>query len=142
MSNFKYPIKLIPDDNGTFFVTFSDVPEAITFGDTKEDALQRAVDCLDTALAFRIKEGEEIPKPSKGRLTVSPSTLVCLKVALYIEMKEQGVRKSDLVRKLKCAPKIVDRITDAKHKSTFAQMEAAFHAIGKNIVIGIEGSAV
>jgi antitoxin HicB len=142
-NNFKYPVKIKADDNGTFLVTFLDIPEAITFGDTKKEALERAVECLDTALAFRIKEGEKIPKPSspKKHPVVFPSALVSLKSALYIEMKNQGLRKSDLARKLECSPKIIDRIVDAKHKSTFAQMEAAFHVMGKHIVINIEAAS-
>jgi hypothetical protein len=35
----RYPVTLSKDDNGTFLVRFADVPEAITYGDTKEEAL-------------------------------------------------------------------------------------------------------
>ncbi len=143
MSNhFKYPVRIEKDDNNTLLVTFPDIPEAITFGETLEDAFERAIDCLDTALAFRIKEGQALPKSSytTGKC-VSPSPLVALKAALFCEMKKQGIRKSDLVKKLKCSPKTVDRIVDARHKSTFKQMESAFRVIGKHIIIHIESAA-
>ena len=42
---------LTPDD-GTVLVTFTDVPEAITFGADSEEALMHAVDALETALSF------------------------------------------------------------------------------------------
>ena len=48
-----YPVNLQPDDNDTAFVTFSDVPEAVTFGDDEEDALLHAVDALMSVLAQR-----------------------------------------------------------------------------------------
>ena len=137
---FNYPVTITPDDNHTFMVTFPDIPEAITFGNTHEKALKHASACLDTALAFRIKEGRDIPKPSraKNHLLVFPSALVALKSLLYMEMRHQGLRKSDMVKKLGCSPKIVDRIMDAKHHSTFSQMETAFNAIGKHMVIYVE----
>jgi hypothetical protein len=37
-----YPVTLTPDDNDAILVTFPDVPQAITFGDTVEEALERA----------------------------------------------------------------------------------------------------
>jgi len=33
-------------------VTFIDVPEAITFGTNKKEALEKAVDALETGLSF------------------------------------------------------------------------------------------
>ena len=49
-----YPAALIPDAQGRFTVTFRDVPEAITEGDTREEALLRAEDALESALAMYI----------------------------------------------------------------------------------------
>jgi hypothetical protein len=44
-----YPATLNPDQDGGFTVTFRDVPEAITEGDTREEALLRAEDALECA---------------------------------------------------------------------------------------------
>jgi len=41
-----YPAALTPDLDGGFTVTFRDVPEAITEGDTREEVLLRAEDAL------------------------------------------------------------------------------------------------
>ena len=41
-----FPATLTPDPDGGFTVTFRDVPEAITEGDTREEALLRAEDAL------------------------------------------------------------------------------------------------
>ena len=38
-----YPATLTPDPDGGFTVTFRDVPEAITEGDTRDEALRRAL---------------------------------------------------------------------------------------------------
>ncbi len=37
-----YPIKLTPDDNGTFLVTCPALPEVTTFGEDEADAVLRA----------------------------------------------------------------------------------------------------
>ena len=58
MERFVYPATLTPDtkDSG-FVVTFVDVPEAITQGDDRTDALREATDCLEEAIANRIGMG-------------------------------------------------------------------------------------
>jgi antitoxin HicB len=54
--NFKYPVKLTPDDNNTFYVTFPDFPEAITFGENVEDAIFHAQNALDEVMHFYMSE--------------------------------------------------------------------------------------
>ena len=46
-------------------VTFRDVPEAITQGDTFEDALDMAEDALRTAMEFYDEDGKTYPSPSE-----------------------------------------------------------------------------
>jgi antitoxin HicB len=52
-----YPVTLTPDEtDGGFVVTFVDFPEAITQGETVEEALVEAADALDEAIAGRLWE--------------------------------------------------------------------------------------
>jgi predicted RNase H-like HicB family nuclease len=60
----RYPVTLTPDD-GTFLVTFPDVPEAITYGETVEEALRRAPDALLTIFDAFMKDRRDIPAPSE-----------------------------------------------------------------------------
>ena len=48
-----------------FVVTFRDVPEANTQGDTFEDALDMAEDALRTAMEFYDEDGKTYPTPSE-----------------------------------------------------------------------------
>ena len=48
-----YPINL-EDDDGTLLATSPDFPELTTFGDDREEAIARAVDALEQAIAARI----------------------------------------------------------------------------------------
>jgi antitoxin HicB len=64
-SEFAYPVTLTPDEtDGGFVVTFQDVPEAITQGETIAEALAEAADALEEAIAGRIRRGDAIPEPS------------------------------------------------------------------------------
>ena len=54
MSRFSFPAKFTPDESdGGFVVTFQDLPEAITQGDSMEQALAEAADCLEEAMLGR-----------------------------------------------------------------------------------------
>ncbi len=132
-----YPIEVTPDSNGTFLVTCPDIPEVTTFGDDLADATMRAVDAIEEALAARIADREEItsPSPALGRPVALLPALTTLKVALYQAMRETGTRKADLARRLSAHGPQVDRLLDLRHASRLEQMEAAFHALGKNFEI-------
>jgi antitoxin HicB len=60
---FVCPAKAEQDEAGFFLVTLPDFPEAATDGRAREEALAEAADCLEEAVAGRIKRGEEIPLP-------------------------------------------------------------------------------
>ena len=58
-----YPAILTPQPEGGYVVTFPDVPEAITQGDTIDEALDHAIDALETALTFYDECGQPHPVP-------------------------------------------------------------------------------
>ena len=55
-----YEIELTADGD-TWLVTCPSLPEVTSFGETREDALARAADAIEEALAARIADGVEIP---------------------------------------------------------------------------------
>lgn len=136
---FDYPVILTPDD-GTVLVTFPDVPEAITFGADTDEALMYAVDALESALSFYVDDRKPLPVPSKpkrGQKTVRPSALECAKLGVYQAMMEQGIRKSELARRLGWHMPQVDRLFDLKHASRLDQIEAAARALGRHVEVSI-----
>ena len=64
-----YPCVLTPEDEGGFFVSFPDVPEALTGGDDRAEALEMAEDALGAALGMYVEAREDIPVPSGGTRT-------------------------------------------------------------------------
>lgn len=140
----KYPVCLEPDSNKTVLVSFPDIPEAHTFGEDEQEALVRAVDALETALMMYIEERKDIPRPSrvrkKDRWVVLPA-LTEAKVSLYQAMREAGVRKAELARRLHCHMPQVDRLLDLRHASRLDQLEAAFAALDKKLSIEVVNAA-
>src|SRR5260370_16680072 len=87
-----YPAKLSPDPDGGFTVTFRDVPEAITEGDSREEALLRAEDALESALAMYVTEPLPAPSAVQPGEAIGPlSALGMAKTALYPAMRHPAV---------------------------------------------------
>lgn len=140
MVNLDYPVRLAPADEGGFVVTFPDVPEAITQGEDEEEALLRAQDALDTALEFYTDAGRDLPragKPRRGQRTVRPSALACVKLSIYQALRDDGVRKSDLARRLGWHMPQVDRLLDLHHASRLDQAAAALAALGRRLSVQV-----
>lgn len=133
----EYPILMTPDDNGTLLVTCPDLPEVTTFGVDRADAMQRAGDAIEEALAARIADREDIPAPSPaaGRATVVLPALVAAKVELYRTARTQGVTKAELGRRLAWHGPQVDRLFDLRHPSKIEQIDRALRTMGKRLEV-------
>lgn len=92
---------------------------------------------LETALTFYVEGHRDLPPPSQaaGRPSVRPSALVCAKLALYQAMREQGISKASLARRLAWHLPQVDRVLDLTHASRLEQVETALAALGRELMI-------
>ncbi|MDE0405898.1 MAG: type II toxin-antitoxin system HicB family antitoxin [Nitrospira sp.] len=132
-----YPVMLASQEEGTLFVSFPDVPEALTEGPTEREALAEAEDCLIAALGGYINDRRNIPHPSPARgcpVVILPA-LVAAKLALYQAMREQGVNNVALAGQLGVMEGTVRRLLDLDHRSHIGQIEAALKIFGKRLVI-------
>lgn len=62
--NMYYPAELRPTGDG-WLVTFPDIPEAVTAGATREEAIQRAFDALVTTMTSYLEARRAVPLPSR-----------------------------------------------------------------------------
>ncbi|WP_019624329.1 type II toxin-antitoxin system HicB family antitoxin [Thioalkalivibrio thiocyanoxidans] len=67
MRYMSYGVRLSRDEAGRYLVTCRDVPEALTDGESQEEALREMGDALRVALAGYVTEGRPIPTPSLTR---------------------------------------------------------------------------
>ena len=58
---FSYSVVLTPAEEGGYTVTVPLLPEAITEGDTMEEALANAKECIELSIECRLAQGEAIP---------------------------------------------------------------------------------
>ena len=58
-----YPAR-ITRDGARFTVSFVDIPEALSDGGTREEAMAMAADALTTAMDFYFEDKRTVPKPS------------------------------------------------------------------------------
>lgn len=64
MRQYFYPAIFHTAEEGGFWVSFPDLPECLTEGDSAEDAYQMAIEALGLALTDRCSNQEPIPAPS------------------------------------------------------------------------------
>ena len=142
--HFEYPARVEQDDAGFYLVTFPDFPEAATDARSLRAVMTEAEDCLEEAVAGRIKRGEEIPAPSpatEGMVRVALSALYAMKAALFSALREAGVSQSALAARLGKDEKEVRRLLDPEHTSRASNLEAALRAIGKRIRVVVEDAS-
>jgi len=145
MQSFIYPATLIPDNqDGGFVVKFIDLPEAITQGESVEDALLEASDCLEEAIANRITMGLPIPYPStigNEQYAVPLRAQMAAKAALHVAIQEIGISKVDLAERLGCDEKEVRRLLDPHHSSKIPRIETALSAVHKQLIVSVQTAA-
>ena len=137
MRQFTYAVKFTPDkEDGGYVVTCRDLPEAITQGDSVEDALVEAADALEEAIAGRIDDGRDIPEPTakkRGERSVSVPPSMALKAAVYLAVRDAGISNSELARRLHLDEKEARRILDPHHPTKLPRIEAALAALGRHV---------
>jgi antitoxin HicB len=137
-----YRIKLEPDDNDTLLVTCPALPEVTTFGDGETDAMRHAVDAIEEAIAARIAQGEDVPEGhQRGPRLVRLPALTVLKVELYRQLRNIGITRAELARRLGWKRESVDRLFRLDHASRLEQLEAAFKALGQAVSVSIHAAA-
>jgi antitoxin HicB len=138
----KYRIEMTPDDNGTLLVTCPQLPIVVTFGEDEGDARRHAVAAIGTALASMIDDGEDIPRPDGHRGIWVPLPLsIELKLQLYWALREEGITRAELARKLHWNRESVDRLFRLDHRSRLEQLEAAFTALGRTVDMKVREAA-
>ena len=139
---YAYPYELSAQAEGGFTVTFPDVPETITQGNTEAEAAAMAEDALVTALSFYTDQCDRLPRPSpvRGRPVALLPPLVAAKLALHDAMLGEGMSNVALARRLGTDEKTVRRLRDPLHQSRIAQIDAALRILGKRIGIVVEAA--
>jgi antitoxin HicB len=143
MRSFTYPAKVSRDRARRYVVTFPDLPRCATDGSTLGEALTEATDALEEAVAHRIAAGLEVPPPSRpkrGQRCVSLSAQMSAKAALYLAVRDAGITKSALARRLGSGEAEVRRMLDPRHNTRLRRLEEALRVLGQRLVVHAEAA--
>ncbi len=137
---YAYPCDLIPDEEGSLVVTFPDVPEAITGGTNRAEALTMAEDALGVALAGYVQQKRDIPVPGSradGQELVVVPIVVAAKLALYSAMRAENVTRAELAARLAISEAAVQRLADPDHRSHIDKVRRALQAVGHSLKVEV-----
>ncbi len=134
---FAFPADLEESPSGTVIVSFPDLPEALTEGANVAEAVARASDCLEEAIAARMVNREDIPKPSRnsaGNIIVMLPAAMASKAALYVATGEAGILNDPRDRRLEIElgpittdapnPRVAGKIRKAPTRRTLVRKTA------------------
>jgi antitoxin HicB len=141
----EYPVIFEPAEEGGFIVRFPDFDWGVTQGDTEEEAGEMAADAIRTMIRELIRQGKEIPRPSKPRgrkrRMIRLATLDAAKAELYVAFLASGIRKAELARRLGIPKTTIDRLFDLDRQTRLNQIDAAFAALGKHLSVEVREAA-
>ena len=136
----EYPAIFDPDDEGGYTITFPDFPEAISEGDTLEEANYNATEVLDLTLKSRMEDNELIPLPhaETGANVHMVAPDVNIQAALLVKLNRGEKKFSDLARTLGTSWPAVSRLEDPKHWPSLRQLDKLAAALGKRLMLSLE----
>lgn len=131
----RYPINLELDpDAGGYFVSFPDIPEALTQGDDREEALTMGLDALVTAFEFYFEDNRRVPLP--GDITgdyVEVPASVAAKVLMLNAFIDSGLTQVELASRMGVKKQEVTRLFDLQHATKIDTVQKAITALGKRL---------
>ena len=140
-----YPATIEQDEDGQFIVSFRDVPEALTSGETLEEALTEAVDCLVVTLDGYVDDQrpQPIPRPSRSRPdehAVAVPPLIAAKLALHDAIRDAGLTPAALAGRLGVSEAAAGRLLALGHRSRIEDVQAALAKLGKRIEVTVSAA--
>ncbi len=155
--NLLYPASFEPQPEGGFTVLFRDIPEAITEGDTLDEALLHAQEVLSLCLRGRIEDGQPIPLPTlvkeklakvTAKVTAKGTTVrksvhmiapdAQAQSAALLRLARAGRPLSELARALDTSWAAAQRLEDPHHWPSLKQLDRAAKVLGRRLVLSFE----
>ncbi|HVT17982.1 MAG TPA: type II toxin-antitoxin system HicB family antitoxin [Thermoanaerobaculia bacterium] len=134
-----YPANVKKQKPSGYFVQFPDIEEAITQGETIEEALFNASEVLSLALDHRLERDREIPLPSRpsGRAHwVAPDAKTQAAILVRLSRGDRSV--ADLARVLGTSWPAVARLENPRHSPTLRNLERTAAALGQKLIVSFE----
>ncbi len=141
---YDYPAVIERDEDGRYVVAFPDFGWGATDGATRDEALAEARDLLRELIAATMREGGDLPEPSratKRRPLVVPPVAIALKAALYEAFRNAGVSQRHFARDLEVAESEVRRMLNPDHATKAVAIDRALRRLGKRVSVTVGEAA-
>lgn len=135
----RYPARVTEQEDGSFLVSFLDLPDTFTEGKSREEAVFNASEVLSGMLAWRLDEGKEVPAPSLGVVGaqyIAPDAKTQAAMLLRLARGERSL--SDLARALETSWPAAKRLENPSHWPSLKTLDRAAAALGKRLVLVLE----
>ena len=141
---YNYPAAIERDEDGRHVVSFPDFGWGATDGVTRDEALDEAKDLLREHIATTMREGGDLPEPSRAgreRPLVVPPVQIALKAALYEAWRQTGISQRRLARDLDVAESEVRRMLNPEHGTKATTIDRALRRLGKRVTVTVGEAA-
>lgn len=128
-------------EDGDHVVVVRDLPEVVTAGDSREEALRLAADAIAVAVAGRIEDEMDLPEPSplkRGEVGMALPAQLAAKAAIYRAFRAAKIRKTELAARMGRNEVEIRRILDPRHGTKLAQLDEAARALGGRLAVAFE----
>ena len=135
---YNYPAEVEREEDGSYVVAFPNFGWGATDGATLDEALAEARDLLRELIAATIREGEELPEPSRAtrrRPLVVPPVSIALKALLYEVFRKSGISQRRLACDLDIAESEVRRMLNPEHATKAVTMDRALYRLGNFVSV-------
>ena len=134
--NLAYPYTVTAQASGGYLVKFVDFEEAITEGDTLEEAAFNAAEVLSGIMAYRLEHNQSVPEPSAGEFLARPTVVVQSAMLLREARCERPL--AAMARALQTSWAAAQRLEDPRHWPSLKQLDRAASFLGKRLVLSLE----
>ncbi|MDF4130361.1 type II toxin-antitoxin system antitoxin HicB [Escherichia coli] len=132
----RYPVTLTPAPEGGYMVSFVDIPEALTQGETVAEAMEAAKDALLTAFDFYFEDNGLIPLPSPLNSHdhfIEVPLSVASKVLLLNAFLQSEITQQELARRIGKPKQEITRLFNLHHATKIDAVQLAAKALGKEL---------
>ena len=130
-----YGATVVPDGEN-FLVTFRDLANVFSYGETREEAIFNAVEALDGVLLEMVAEDLAIPLPSEiksNETAISVSPEVAAPVMLHILRQESGQTVAHIAQAMEIKYQTYQRMETSGHYLTLKNLKRAARAMGATV---------
>lgn len=131
-----YYAKITHEHDG-YTITFRDLPNVFSEGDTKEEALKNAQEALDGVLSVMAADDFEIPEPSRARANEYPipvSADIAAPILLSLVRKKNTKSQSAIARSMDVPYQQYQRL-EHNCNMTLRSLKRAASAMGSRVEI-------